>query len=211
MERVNLFSPFYYKANVAETEFLQQVHLEAMLINYEAFPHHSHDWNVHTSYGENGQLLPYKINWEHFFSIYQYYIDEFCLEFFGAGRSWAMEENIWYNVYGRRQDGMQHNHIGYGADFSAVHYFKFNPEVHTGTTFINPRLNEVKYYKDISKPVVDNLQETNLDHSLYFNTFTPEINEGDFIIFPAHLDHLVLKNDSDELRVTIAMNFTVTG
>jgi hypothetical protein len=210
MERVNLFSPFYYKTNIAETEFLQQIHLEAMLINYEAFPHHSHDWNVHTSYGENdNEQLPYKINWEHFFSIYQYYIDEFCLEFFGAGRSWEIIDNIWYNVYGKGQDGMQHNHIG--ADFSAVHYFGFNPELHTGTTFINPRLNEAKYYKGLSELVTNNLQETNPEHSLYQEVFTPQVNEGDFIIFPSHLDHVIYKNNSDQLRVTIAMNFKIIG
>jgi hypothetical protein len=209
MKRINLFSPFYYKTNIAETEFLQQIHLEAMLVNYEAFPHHSHDWNVHTSYGKDNDQLPYSINWEHFFSIYQYYIDEFCLEFFGAGRSWEVVDNIWYNVYGRDQDGMQHNHIG--ADFSAVHYFGFNPEIHTGTTFINPRLNEAKYYKGLSELVTNNLQETNPEHSLYQEVFTPQVNEGDFIIFPSHLDHVIHRNNSDQLRITIAMNFKIIG
>jgi len=210
MERINLFSPFYYKTNIVETEFLKQIHLEAMLINYKTFPHHSHDWNVHTSYGKNdNEQLPYKINWEHFFSIYQYYIDEFCLEFFGAGRSWEIIDNIWYNVYGNGQDGMQHNHIG--ADFSAVHYFDFDPKVHTGTTFINPRSNEAKYYKSLSEPVIKNLKETNPDHSLYQEVFTPQVNEGDFIIFPSHLDHVIYRNNSDKLRVTIAMNFKIIG
>jgi uncharacterized protein YozE (UPF0346 family) len=133
MERHNIFSPFYYKANIADTKLLQQVHLEAMLINYNAFPHHSHDWNVHTSYSGE-QDLPYKINYEHFFLIYQHYVDEFCLNHFGAGQGWDMD-TMWYNVYGKEQDGMQHNHIG--ADFSAVHYLKFNSEHHRGTTFIN--------------------------------------------------------------------------
>ena len=210
MERVNLFSPFYYKTNIAETEFLKQIHLEAMLINYKTFPHHSYDWNVHTSFGKNdNEQLPYQINWEHFFSIYQYYIDQFCLEFFGAGRSWEIIDNIWYNVYGKGQDGMQHNHIA--CDFSAVHYFKFNPQVHTGTTFINPRLNEAKYYKSLSDPVIKNLQETNPEHSLYQEVFTPQINEGDFIIFPSHLDHVIYRNNSDDLRVTIALNFKIIG
>ena len=104
---------------------------------------------------------------------------------------------------------MQHNHIG--ADFSAVHYFKFNPEVHTGTTFINPRSNEVLYYKNISKPLINNLVKTNIEHSLYQEVFTPQVNEGDFIIFPSHLDHVIYKNNSDDLRVTIAFNFSIIG
>jgi uncharacterized protein YozE (UPF0346 family) len=210
MERINLFSPFYYKTNIVETEFLKQIHLEAMLTNYEAFPHHSHDWNVHTSYWlDNNEQLPYKINWEHFFSIYQHYIDQFCLEFFGAGRSWEITDNIWYNVYGKGQDGMQHNHIG--EDFSAIHYFKFNPEAHTGTTFINPRINEVKYYESLREECVSKLNSTDPDHSLYQRVFTPQVNEGDFIIFPSHLDHTIYRNHSDELRVTIAMNFRING
>ena len=40
MERVNLFSPFYYKTHIVETEFLKQIHLEAMLINYNELPYH---------------------------------------------------------------------------------------------------------------------------------------------------------------------------
>ena len=203
MERHNIFSPFYYKANIAETELLQQVHLEAMLTNYNAFPHHSHDWNVHTSYSGE-QDLPYKINYEHFFSIYQYYIDDFFLNHFGAGQNWDLNA-MWYNVYGRGQDGMQHNHIG--ADFSAVHYLKFNPEHHTGTTFVNPRINEAKYYSELRGDVVSKMSNSNENHSLYFDTFTPQINEGDFIIFPSHMDHVVYKNNSDDLRVTMAMNF----
>lgn len=208
MERINLFSPFFYKTNIAETELLQQIHLEAMLVNYESFPHHSHDWNVHTSYGYNKDL-PFQINWEHFFSIYQHYIDQFCLEFFGAGRSWEILEDIWYNVYGQAQNGMQHNHIG--ADFSAVHYFKFNPKVHTGTIFVNPRLNEAKYYRRLSPEVTNRLDENNPDHSMYGDTFIPKVNEGDFIIFPSHLDHVIYKNNSDDLRVTVAINFRITG
>lgn len=210
MERYNIFSPFYYKTSITETELLQQIHLEAMLINYEAFPHHSYDWNVHTSYGEsNNTQLPYSINWEHFFSIYQYYIDEFCLEFFGAGRSWEIIDNIWYNVYGKGQDGMQHNHIG--GDFSAVHYFKFDPAEHTGTTFINPRINETQYYKELRNDVVSKMNNHNVDHTLYFDTFTPQVQEGDFIIFPSHLDHVIYRNNSDKLRVTTAMNFKIIG
>jgi uncharacterized protein (TIGR02466 family) len=208
MERVNLFSPFYYKTHIAETEFLKQIHLEAMLINYNELPYHSHDWDMHTSYGYN-EDLPFQINWEHFFSIYKDYIDQFCMEFFDAGRSWEIIDKIWYNVYGKEQNGMQHNHIG--SDFSAVHYFKFNPEVHTGTTFINPRSNEVLYYKNISKPLISNLVKTNIEHSLYQEVFTPQVNEGDFIIFPSHLDHVIYKNNSDDLRVTIAFNFSIIG
>ena len=112
---------------------------------------------------------------------------------------------MWYNVYGKGQDGMQHNHIG--ADFSAVHYLKFNPEHHRGTTFINPRINEAKYYNELRGDVVSKMSNSNENHSLYFDTFTPQINEGDFIIFPSHMDHVVYKNNSDDLRVTMAMNF----
>jgi len=92
-----------------------------------------------------------------------------------------------------------------------VHYFKFNPEVHTGTTFINPRSNEVLYYKNISKPLISNLVEKNIEHSLYQEVFTPQVNEGDFIIFPSHLDHVIYKNNSDDFRVTIAFNFSIIG
>ena len=204
MERYNIFSPFYYKTHIEETEYLKQIHLEAMLINYNAFPHHSHDWNVHTSYSGDTNL-PYKINFEHFFLTYAPYIDEFLSNFYGRGKDWEVVDNIWHNVDGKKQDGMQHNHLG--SDFSAVHYLKFNPNEHTGTTFVNPRSNEAFYYKNLNGKAVDGMNGDNPNHSLYFDRFTPQVVEGDFIIFPSHLDHLIYKNESDDLRVTMAMNF----
>ena len=45
--------------------------------------------------------------------------------------------------------------------------------------------------------------------SYYKEDFVPEINEGDLIVFPSELQHLVHPNTSDELRVTIAFNFSL--
>jgi len=209
MERVNLFSPFYYKTHINETDLLKKVHLEAILNNYKALPSHSSDWNVHTSYGNNNLKLPFEIDWRYFKHIYKSYIDKFCLEYFSTNVKWEIQNDIWYNVYGKGQNGMVHNHID--SDFAAVHYLKFNPQIHSGTTFINPRSRELAYHKVTPRALLDKLNYDWVDHSFYYERYTPKVVEGDLIIFPASMDHLIRKNDSDELRVTIAFNLKIIG
>ena len=43
------------------------------------------------------------------------------------------------------------------------------------------------------------------DNSAYSSTFKPE--EGTYFIFPGYLDHFVTRNQSDEKRISLSINF----
>ena len=94
------------------------------------------------------------------------------------------------------------------CDFSAVHFLKFNPEVHEPIRFVHPQQTKTKYLSRFKPLIVDNLGTCDRQ-SYYKEHYVPVINEGDFIIFPSELQHLVWGNNSDELRVTIAFNFSL--
>jgi len=206
MQKFDLFSPFYYKGHVEETPLIQTIHLPAMIENYKFDPNFSEDWHVHSSYS-NADSLPFKIYWDDIFQHYNKYINQFIVEYFGQQYEWEIADKPWYNVYGKGQDGMQHEHID--ADFSVVHYLKFNPEVHSGTTFVNPNFISTKYLNILKKHLVDKMDGNDSKHSLYREKFTPSVVEGDMIIFPSQFEHMVYRSLGDDLRVIVAFNILI--
>ena len=53
------------------------------------------------------------------------------------------------------------------------------------------------------------LDFSNQHQSLFHPRFTPLIEEGDLVIFPSQLEHMVPKSESDEIRITIAFNIKI--
>jgi hypothetical protein len=205
MIRKNLFAPFFYQTNLSSHKQVSDLCLNKFIENYNFNPNHSKDWNAHNSFNDP-HLLPNEIDWNLILDLYRDNIAKFIYEFFKKEYDWELM-NIWYNVYGMRQDGMQHEHIG--ADFSVIHYLKFDPKIHKATTFINPNFIATKYLKSAQKTLVDKMNEKDIDQSFYQEKFTIDVAEGDLIIFPSHLEHLVERCESDDLRVTIAFNFKI--
>lgn len=91
--------------------------------------------------------------------------------------------DMWFQTALRNQRHPMHNHGGVG--WSAVIYVEFDPTVHTSTQFISP---------------FDNPWDGQLQ------TFSPPMQEGDIIIFPASLKHEALENNSDVRRTIISFN-----
>ena len=60
----------------------------------------------------------------------------------------------------------------------------------------------------IFKYVIDiNKDKNNIVNSVYNQIYTPtNIKEGDLIIFPSWLEHVVPQNKSNELRITVSFN-----
>ena len=206
MEKFDIFSPFYYKANVAETTQIQDAYMGDIVANYNSNPNSSNDWNVHTDYGLK-PTLPHQIDWWTSVQYYKTYINNFIEDYYrGLQLDWRIDDEPWYTVYGKGQKADQHEHMT--SDFSAVHFLKFNPKLHEPIKFLHPEFTKTKYIKKL-KPIVESNLGTCTKQSYYKEHFVPEINEGDLIIFPSELQHLVHPNTSDELRVTIAFNFSL--
>ena len=205
MEKVNIFSPFFYHFQMEEHSIIKDAYLDTIIDNYNKLPYNSHDWNVHTNYKLKDELQP--LDWWTSVQHYKKYVNQFIEHYFrGLQLDWRIDDEPWYTAYGKGQKADQHDHMT--CDFSAVHFLKFNPEVHEPIRFVHPQQTKTKYLSRFKPLIVDNLGTCDRQ-SYYKEHYVPVINEGDFIIFPSELQHLVWGNESDELRVTIAFNFSL--
>ena len=205
MEKVNIFSPFFYHFQMEEHSIIKDAYLDTIIDNYNKLPYNSHDWNVHTNYKLKDELQP--LDWWTSVQYYKKYVNQFIEHYFrGLQLDWRIDDEPWYTAYGKGQKADQHDHMT--CDFSAVHFLKFNPEVHEPIRFVHPQQTSTKYLSRFKPTIVDNLGTCDRQ-SYYKEHYIPVINEGDFIIFPSELQHLVWGNESDELRVTIAFNFSL--
>ena len=93
--------------------------------------------------------------------------------------------DMWCQTSYRGQKHNLHNH-GY-VGWSGVLYVKFDPQVHSATSFLSPFPNPY-------------------DGGLSYNV--PNVEEGDLIVFPSTIAHESLENKSDKPRTIISFNFT---
>lgn len=201
----NIFSNFYWKQTIQETSYIQECYLDKITDNYNFNPKSSPDWDVHTSYN-NEENLPYKLEWWDSVQHYKKYINKFIYEFLGDKYDWRINGTPWYTTYGINQSAAQHEH--FPDQFSFVHFLQFNPEVHSPITFVNPNSIVSKYLLEQNN-FKEKINFKNSKQSLYHPLYSPLITEGDCIIFPSNLEHLVEKSTSKELRTTIAFNFNI--
>lgn len=207
MQTINIFSPFYHCVKMEEDHIeIKKLILDKIIKNYHQNPKLSPDWNVHTSYGYD-EYLENKIDWTIPKKIYSKHVDYFLLEFFGKKVNWEICGNIWYTAYGSGQTANIHEHIP--DIFSVVHFIKFNPNEHWPLTFINPNSPYTKLLLDKYPNLKNNIDFNNQYQSIFHPRFTPFTEEGDLIIFPSSLEHMVEKTNSEELRVTIAFNIKI--
>lgn len=199
-----IFHPFYWREKLEGHEQIKDAYVPLMLENYEAAPLASGDWNVHTSYNNEESLKNY-IDWNIAFPYYQHHINNFLEKYLGEGdHHWEVCGGIWYTAYGAGQTANIHEHIP--DNFSIIHFIKFNPNEHWPVTFINPQGATTKYILDVNPPLYNKIDFNNSNQSLFHPRFTPHVEEGDLVIFPSHLEHMVPKTDSEEIRITIAFN-----
>jgi hypothetical protein len=90
---------------------------------------------------------------------------------------------VWFQKYEKTMDHVVHTHGPYG--FSSVCFVNYEKNSHSSTTFISP----------FSDCITGG-----------FKRYSPNVNEGDIIFFPANLLHYAPTNLSDEERIIIAFN-----
>jgi len=98
-----------------------------------------------------------------------------------------------------------HNHLPV-ADYSCIHYIKFNKDVHKPTTFRNPSMfaKSLHHIKPKFKPRINEV-----DFSIFSEKHFVLTTEDDMIIIPSYLEHQVDKSYNDEMRITIVSNLIV--
>ena len=114
------------------------------------------------------------------------YLDEIITQiktdFYAATQEKIKESNYWGHIHEKNMSTNLHNHNT--SYVSAVVYLKL-PEG-SGDIVFRPRYNQY-------------------DNVAYSSTFKPE--EGTYFIFPGYLDHFVTRNQSNEKRISLSINF----
>jgi len=187
------FCPFYYKGKVKNQREMKSELVPYFEKEYEKQPdNHPPDWmcSVHTSYTKTDSFL------EKYKDIYMSNIIEFLSEIkFPECKLEVL--GLWYNIYKKGQWQEVHNHAANPyAYFSAVHFLKFDPEVHTSIIMSNSNRIFLETYSLGRK---SNLNYWDLMH--YVN-----VEEGDIIIFPSTLEHFVKPQTTNDSRVTVSFN-----
>lgn len=124
-----------------------------------------------------------------------------CLNsFFGDISYKIIIDSIWYNCYidGEFQEAHDHLTPLFGSQFTCIHFLSFDSTRHKPVRFHDP---------------ISQIRCTSLElyQNNYSSIYDPNIQEGDFIMFPSYLIHSVEPSPptSDYPRITIAMNIGI--
>lgn len=193
---IDLFPQRIYKYSLNDPELKNE-----LIQRYQSFKNHATNgtpdgWSceVRTEFGTGS--FPHEYANIYNDILYQWKDD---MQFIGR----PIIDEIWMNAYEKAHYQEGHTHLP--GFFSGIHYVCFDPEQHNGTTFVNPQANLYSYLTNMNS----DCEGTTIDMDL--NRHLDEMNdvdveEGDIIIFPSTLEHLVRKNMSDKLRITVSFN-----
>lgn len=130
----------------------------------------------------------------------EYY--RYCEKFFDLNVQLGID-NLWFNYYTNGEWQEIHSHTGnsvfqYPATFSCIHFLKFDPRIHSPVVFVDP----YEPLRNVSLEMASNR---------YQSKYSPNIKEGDIIMFPSYLQHFVPKGQPspNNPRITIAFNLQV--
>ena len=193
---IDLFPQRIYKYSLNDPELKN-----ALIQRYQSFKNHAtngtpNGWSceVRTEFGTGSFPFEYS-------KIYNDILRQWKDDMKFIGR--PIIDEIWMNAYEKAHYQEGHTHLP--GFFSGIHYVCFDPEHHNGTTFVNPQANIYSYLTNMN----GDFEGTTIDMDL--NRHLDEMNdvdveEGDVIIFPSTLEHMVKKNMSDKLRITVSFN-----
>ena len=110
-----------------------------------------------------------------------------CLENFSEESGFAPAElsRAWFQKYTSNSFHTPHNHGMLG--YSGVCYIEFDETCHTATQFIMP------WYDVVTGEQI---------------IWSPDVREGDIVIFPAQMMHYALPNKTDKPRIILSFNIT---
>ena len=112
----------------------------------------------------------------------------------------------WFNAYGPGQNQEPHNHVP--SHLSGIYYITFDPNLHSGTTFLNPN----KMYTEGPRYNKHYYDPDMFGYGCYKEEMSLTVAEGDVVIFPSQMDHMVQrqptieKNPDGKLRMTFSFN-----
>ena len=183
---VGLFPTYFWKLKVPNHQYIKDKYLQTFIDGYEkdiyTIPEGWVTHKCHTSFNKRTMFSE---------NICNGYADLFDSIF---DKKWSGSFEYWYSVYKNNEYQEWHDHMP--STLSAIHFLSFKEE------------HKAPIFEDPLKGVKSIINTTALNSKLAegVNVYTPEVEEGDIIIFPSYLQHAVPAAVYDTHRVTIALN-----
>ena len=198
-----LFPIHIYQRNVKETVYLQDELVEPIYNDYKnrkdrKVPNGWFTNHIHTTFDDDG------VNNTIFSTnprIREIYFDNIT-RFFDQKVSFDILE-FWANVYEKGEYQEDHTHLSSEYDsrtaqFSCIHFLKFDSEKHVPVAFVDPI--EITRYTSLE------MKSNHYSHHYY-----PKVNEGDLLMFPSYLGHFVQPSEPTpgNPRITVSFNLAL--
>ena len=187
-----LFPQFYYHGEVENHLELKDKLLSELTDDKLSQPK---EWNcsVQSSFETQNNF-----SWDYFYECIKPNLLDMHQQLKGNPLHQFTMTEAWLNKYGRGDSQEVHTHIGAdNCTFSCSYFAQY-------------ALNDARflfYDPDQTK----HLGEFTKHYSGVVNTWFPDVQEGDIIIFPSWIHHQVEPHRSDTTRITVSANFKVTS
>ena len=186
-----LFPQFYYHGEVENHQQLKDKLLSELTVDKLSQPK---EWNcsVQSSFETENNF-----SWDYFYECIKPNLLDMHQQLKGNPLHQFTMTEAWLNKYGRGDSQEVHTHIGADNCTFSCSYFAQYALNDARFLFYDP--DQTKHLGNYSK------------HYSTVNTWFPDVQEGDIIIFPSWLHHQVEPHRSDTTRITVSANFKVTS
>ena len=187
-----LFPEFYYHGEVENHQALKDKLLSEMSDAQLSQPR---EWNcsIQSSFETNTNMTDF--SWDFFYDSIKPNLIEMHTELGGNPTLQFNMTEAWLNKYKRGDSQEVHTHIGGdNTTFSCAYFAQY---ANNDAKFIFYDPDQTKHLGNYSK------------HYSTVNTWFPDVQEGDIIIFPSWLHHQVDVHRSDTTRITVSANFQI--
>lgn len=186
-----LFPQFYYHGEVEKHQQLKDKLLSELTVDKLSQPK---EWNcsVQSSFETDNNF-----SWDYFYECIKPNLLDMHQQLQGNPLTQLIMTEAWLNQYKRGDSQEVHTHIG-GDDctFSCAYFAQY---AKNDARFIFYDPDQTKHLGNYSK-----------HYKGVLNTWFPDVQEGDIIIFPSWLHHQVEPHRSDTTRITVSANFKAT-
>ena len=187
-----LFPQFYYHGEVEKHQELKDKLLSELTDDKLSQPK---EWNcsVQSSFETDNNF-----SWDYFYEFIKPNLLDMHQQLKGNPLHQFTMTEAWLNKYGRGDSQEVHTHIGADNCTFSCSYFAQYALNDARFLFYDP--DQTKHLGDFTK-----------HYDGVVNTWFPDVQEGDIIIFPSWIHHQVEPHRSDTTRITVSANFKITS
>ena len=187
-----LFPQFYYHGEVENHQQLKDKLLSELTDDKLSQPK---EWNfsVQSSFETDNNF-----SWDYFYECIKPNLIDMHQQLNGNPLHQFKMTEAWLNKYERGDSQEVHTHIGADNCTFSCSYFAQYALNDARFLFYDP--DQTKHLGDFTK-----------HYDGVVNTWFPDVQEGDIIIFPSWIHHQVEPHRSDTTRITVSANFKITS